>query len=199
MIATRASFRQLRIGLVISLIVGCGGSSPVAEPPQPANLVDTGGAAVTWSCTRDGCDRPTALLGTPPARSVCPAGGVVPGYGLLLGTRVTQLCEGCWSASGSSSNFASEGSGCRPVACSTNADCPQLWFGPPAVTCQNGLCQDLKIALDFGDVMTLCLASIPRSATQDWKGAAAAQASTLAGTSCPSKTSCAVPPQCRQP
>ena len=184
--------------MVMVLVAGCGSGASNNVPPQPSALVDTTGARVSWSCKDGHCAAPKPLAGTPAPRPTCVGGGQVPSYGTeVFGSPVAMLCEGCYDVA--MTTFTSEGSGCRPLVCTVDADCPQPSFGAVAFGCTKGLCQDPTKQLNYGVVLALCLATVPRSATQDSNGTAAFDASNVATSGCPTTSTCASPASCRQP
>lgn len=95
---------------------------------------------------------------------------------------------------------------CRPVACTTDADCPQLYQYATEYRfrCQRGLCQasegERAKLLSNRIVTLLCLAKLDRHDTQSSFDAAAITAQQVADASCPTDgTSCEVPTSCWQP
>jgi hypothetical protein len=109
------------------------------------------------------------------------------------------VTSGGWS---SSANFE------RPLACASDADCPQ--FGGPngSFQCRNTLCQSRDTStypltsLDGGSAYELCYGSFARADTLDLFGPIGQEVSDWVATACPSgAASCTLPlpGMCLQP
>ncbi len=159
---------------------------------NPRTIHDTTGAVFDWVCHSDGCDA-SAHPGTPP-----PGCGTF--YGYFLGPVVT-ICAATPFSDGS--GWTPWPDHCRVVACTHDADCPQL---TNKYRCTNGLCEtgdSVKSSLDYLDVVGLCLSTIPRAdvCSSEQVNAAIKNGLDVAETTCPQEPgqACAVPATCRQP
>lgn len=182
-----------------STLGGCG--AELGPEDNPTQLVDSSGVSFPWTCDERRCQ-----LGAPASGSVpeppCAAGDEW-GFGLQWG-RFHEICTVC--ATPGVKAWSTTDTRCRPTACSTDADCPQLYYyadGPYRFTCRSGLCQaegDRGDMLTNSEVRLLCLAKLDRWTTTDLLGAATQQALAAADQSCPRDgTQCDVPASCWQP
>jgi hypothetical protein len=92
---------------------------------------------------------------------------------------------------------------CRPLACTTNSDCPVFQTDRGAYTCKAGICQNLTSPVYADDVVALCLAASPRAGgcsdlfESVLTDPAVMEATSSATAACAGQT-CSVPPQCQQ-
>ncbi len=150
---------------------------------NPNQLRDTLGVTLGWACSDKGC----VITSEPPAFVAC---GEAQGFTLFL-DQVALMCSST-IMNGSSSWYAED---CRPLACSTNDDCP--FFEGRTYDCHKGLCETSDIAVEQSSdrLVALCMSTAPRP-TDCYTTDPVAEA--LMASNC-DDSGCTLPSTCLQP
>ena len=201
--------------VLAALAVGCGSKQHLDQgPTNPPALRDTTGAVFAWNCNipllvPDASAPTTCEVSLRADSQPVPACGSGSSYIYLNDLTLARICV-LVPRDPQSQVMANM---CRPVACSSEQDCPLFVESP--FECRSGLCRvkgTVDGALTVIDALALCLASVrrPASCTAD---SATSQAESLVESSCGydpvsglpandfllQETPCPVPATCRQP
>ncbi len=179
-------------------LAACG--SPLDNPQK---LRDSTGLEFGWDCSESTlCDVTSA-----PAIS---SGCELPVWGRAWG-RFYQFCEACASPSGA---WAAVSFQCRPVACDSDIDCPQIAaraddsdaIREDIYECVEGLCQNADTTrhsrdpLRSSDAALLCYANVGREETQFFESPAVRLREPALREACPISTeTCVLPAVCNAP
>ena len=183
-----------------TLVAGC--ATHVYRPTpadNPLQVADSSGAGFGWSCTSSGCSV-VGTTNTPPLPTC--NGGEVANYGFSADrfVSINAACGNVWFSEWQ-----------RPVICSADNDCPQLYEFPTAewFACRNGLCQNADTrtfpvdTIAQLDVFLLCYGPIPRPDTLSLSSPDAVTVTMLVNSACPSgpegACSLPLPTPCVQP
>lgn len=179
----------------VSLMLGCAGG--VGPGDNPVELVDRAGYGFGWMCEDDRCH-----LGDVPFVDRAPP--CADAQWSLAWGRFFELCVVCPFPGG----WSSDSYLCRPAACETDADCPQLYgvLGDSRFECASGLCQSTDLAvhprdvLDRYDAELLCFADVAREVTMSSDDPIVVERTTLLDESCPWEAdTCELPSVCLAP
>ena len=109
---------------------------------SPTTIQDTEGRVFSMTCKGDTC----TLTQTDGPKSGAAR------HQLLTNTRVIAICDA------SNPGIAPPPDSCRPVACSTDRDCPLLDNEKAQATCKRSVCTNPGKKLRVNDAVGLCLA-----------------------------------------